>query len=525
MKIKFKVNSKTIHVFGQTYELREQLKAAGGRWDKLQKAWSFSYDPDTVELLNTWLDLKIPPPAVIPEIKPENNNHKNNFLLPLYSHQKKSVILGRNAAIMADLSDPGTGKTRVQIELMLERNIWPVLVICPKSIMEPVWKRQLEEAGIKPHLLNSGSENLKKYLRSWLKSQKRDRQVFVINYEMVPRVLSEISKINWKYIICDESTRIKSRNAKRSRAVMKLRDIPKYRSILTGTPAPNGLLDIFNQFRWLDPRLFGENYYVFRQRYFHQKPWDQWNWYPNNDAVNRVKKRIAPISVQWRKRDCLDLPPLVEEERHVEMNLFQRKLYNQMKEQLLIELDNTEIAAPFLMTKLMKLRQIASGFAYDHAGTGHEISNRKVNELIDLLGEINGQVIIFTHFRFSENQVAQAISEPVAMFTSSQSTKEREKNLEEFENGHKRILVANTISAAHGLNLQFCSNIIYYELDFSLETFEQSRQRIERIGQKNKMTVYYLLTKNTIEPWILKKLKDKIDINKQIDINELQKAL
>jgi len=292
--IKAKVIDKTILVCGKTFELREQLKAAGGRWDKAQKAWKFSYDPDTVELLNTWLCLRIPFPQIISEVK-INDNKQDNFLLQLYSHQKKSVMLGRQTAIMADLSDPGTGKTRVQIELILERNAYPVLVICPKSIMEPVWKRQLEEVGIKPHLLNNGSAAVEKYIKKWLVSDNEfNEQVFIINYEMVPRTINDLLKIQWKYIICDESTRLKSRNAKRSRAVMKLRDVPQYRSILTGTPAPNGLLDIFNQFRWLDPRLFGENYYVFRQRYFHQKPWDQWTWYPNDNAARSITAVIQP---------------------------------------------------------------------------------------------------------------------------------------------------------------------------------------------------------------------------------------
>jgi len=454
-----------------SYHERERLKALGARFDRRLKAWWFSYDLDSCEVLRQHFGLKIDPPK-LPTFTPQ----ERDFIIPkLYKHQQDSVRRARSLLYFADFSEPGTGKTLVQIELMLERDEWPVLVICPKSIMEAVWEKQLRE--FFPHqiyLLENGSEKVKKQLA---KIKSNERIVAIINYEMVPRVINELLKIDWAAVIADESTRLKSPTAKRSKAVLKLRDKAHWRAIMTGTPAPNGLLDLFNQIRFLDPRLFGDSWYAFRERYMFQYKFE---WHPRPGAIEKVKQRLAPFSVAWKKRQCVDLPPLVHEIRRVDMTTVQARAYRQMKEELILELKETTVVAPFVMTKLMKLRQIASGFVYAN-GKAIPVCEEppKFRELINLLDDLGDvQVIVFAHFRETLWLLADKLGDMTANILE-----DRQRALNKFLTGKRRILLANPASAGHGLNLQFCSNVIFYELDFSLENFLQSIQRIERIGQ------------------------------------------
>jgi len=514
--MKVKIENGKILLFNSYHE-RERLKALGARFDRRLKAWWFSYDLDSCEVLRQHFGLKIDPPKL-----PRFNPQERDFIIPkLYKHQQDSVRKARGLPYFADFSEPGTGKTLVQIELMLERNEWPVLVICPKSIMEAVWEKQLLENTNDAFiiwLLNGGSQKVKEKL---FKIHFNTDQVFsapniaIINYEMVPRVINELLKIDWAVVILDESTRIKNPTAKRSKAVLKLRDKARWRAIMTGTPAPNGLLDLFNQIRFLDPRLFGDSWYAFRERYMFQYKFE---WHPRPGAIEKVKHRLAPFSVAWKKRQCVDLPPLVHEIRRVDMTTVQARAYRQMKEELILELKETTVVAPFVMTKLMKLRQIASGFVYAN-GKAIPVCEEppKFRELINLLDELGDvQVIVFAHFRETLWLLANKLGDVAANILE-----DHQKALNEFLTGKKRILLANPASAGHGLNLQFCSNVIFYELDFSLENFLQSIQRIERIGQTDKMTVFHLLTKGTLEPWILRKLQSKEDLNKKLDINEV----
>lgn len=450
---------------------------------------------------------------------------KSSFLIPyLYAHQQASVELGRRSHLMADFSDPGTGKTLVQIELMLERDEWPALVVCPKSIMHEVWERQLISAGIKDILiLENSSASARAALRDI-----GNTKVIVINYELVALVLPELMQRRYSVIILDESTRIKTPRARRSKAVMRLRDMATRRVIMTGTPAPNNLLDIFNQIRFLSSEFFGESWFLFRQTYMYQVPWDQFNWYPKKGAPEMIRRRIAHITVQHHKRDCLDLPPIVYERRWVEMTREQAQAYQQMKQHFLLELEDARvITAPFTITRLMKLRQICSGFIYseDQSFIISKISN-KIEECITIIDELAGaQVIVFCHFRATAEFIFESLSRVYKTIIITGETYDKTDMLAEFESGRAQVLVGNLAVLAHGLNLQYCSNIIFYELDFSLENFEQGVQRIERIGQKNKMTVFYLLTQGTLERWILEKLEKKIDLNKQLDINEIKEVL
>lgn len=511
------------------FDDKEMIKTIPGRkWVK-KSIWSLPYDMDTIRDVYTYLKLEIPALTPNKSVTGISSEYKTSLLRGLYSHQIQSV--NKATPFFADLSEPGTGKTLVQIILMLIRQAYPVLVICPKSIMEAVWVEQLKEFKIIPHILNNGSKTIKDRILGYISLSKRFEQqndIFIINYEMVPYVINELLKIDWQFIILDESTKIKNPMAKRSKQIMKLRDKTKYRSIMTGTVAPNSLLDVFNQIKFIDPALFGEGYYAFRQRYFNQGGYMNYEWFVKPDTLFRIKERIKECSVQHHKRDCIDLPPMVSEIRKIELSKTQQQHYDQMKNEFLLILKDETITAPFIITQMMKLREICSGFIYSEENVNEIKDQTKIKSLFEVLEQIGEErVIIFCHFNNSIKYLEKKLDGKYtfASFYGGTKTKDKQQALNDFETFNIQILIANPASAGHGLNLAFCSNVIYYEIDWNLEHHIQSKQRIERIGQKNKMTVYFLLMKKTIEEYIYKKLKAKENILKKLDVNELIKNI
>jgi SNF2 family DNA or RNA helicase len=511
------------------FDMKDTVKQIPGRrWAPTKKQWYVPYNEDAVALANSLLGTSIPAPQVDRVMDTDCKPASDLVLSNLYQHQKISVTVARTTKHFADLSEPGTGKTLVQIELLIERNCWPVLIVCPKSIMEAVWVQQLLDSGFDFNIvvLEGGSAKVKKQLQMYKEYEDLGNYVFIINYDMVARALKELQDLDPNYIILDESTKIKTPGSARSKAIIKMRDYAQYRSIMTGTVAPNGLQDIFNQMKFINPLIFGDSFYAFRHNYFTQGGFKNYEWFPKPNAIQIVAEKIKGISVQHHKRDCVDLPPLVEEIREIEMTPEQQVIYEQMKEDMVVWLSETKaITAPFVITKLMKLRQIASGFIYND-GESIPVSkkNPKDTAVFEILEQIGNQkCIIFAHFNSSIDHISDLLTGHHISYTHHRKDMDAIDHFKRYPNC--QILLANPASAGHGLNLQFCSNIIYYEQDFNLENHLQSIQRIERIGQQNKMTVYYLITKRTVEKYIHKRLQMKEDINRKLDINEFKEGL
>jgi len=516
--------------FYDSYNQKDDIKTILGReWMKELKAWRIPYRPEIVAEANAVLQLDIPSPVVK---KPKYKPIAKTLIPYLYAHQKLSLGYFKNKNCTADLSEPGTGKTLVTIEMMLKRCAWPVLIICPKSIMEEVWVNQINEVtaetpsfkNIRIAVLNKGSDNIRRILQEY---EKTSYLIYIINYESVPNVINYLKGLPWKFIVLDESTKIKNHKANRSKAIMALRDYAKFRHIMTGTLAPNGLMDAFNQIRFVDNTLFGESYYAMRQHYFTQDPFNQYNWIPKSEAIEMFKKNIEEVSIQHKKRECIDLPPLVEVKRPVTLGSEEMDKYTDMKEEALIEVGNETIIAPWKITAIMKMRQICSGFVYGNDEAYHEIGHSKFDILEEIIEQIDGKVIIFSHFNYSLRRLYEKLSlkfYKAVVYMGKDTDKKMALSL--FKNSaNTHILLANPASAGHGLNLQYCSNIIYYELDFNLENYLQSIDRINRIGQQNKMTVYYTIAQNTIESWIYRKLKNKEKLNQKISIADFKKIL
>lgn len=540
--MKIKVVASRI-IFIDCYSEKEYIKVIPGRkYNAVDHTWSAPYSHENVNLVKQLFNVGLPSPLdrIASCQAAQKTQHHQSFILPyLYKHQKASVKFGRALKCFADLSEPGTGKTLVQIELLLERlDAFPALIICPKSIVHAVWEAQLEKCLPDNNIiyfLENGTDHIMLSLSDLKKNMNKSSIIAIINYEAVAGVIDDLKKIKWSSIILDESTKIKNSKSDRSKAILKLRDGAKYRSIMTGTIAPNNLLDVYNQLRFIEPELFGDSFYAFRDHFFYAAGYENHMWLPKPNTFTDIASRLKMVSIGHLKRECIDLPPLVEELRVVEMSDQQKQYYTQMKEELVLWLRNQDspIVASFAITAMMKLRQICSGFIYD-AGKiiNLNISHRKLQETFDLLDEINikeHKVIIFAHFNATLEYLKNALRHKgldCILYSSDATSTAKQSALKTFEASPKdNILLANPASAGHGLNLQFCSNIIYYEHDFNLENHLQSMQRIERIGQKNKMTIYHLITKYSVEEYIMKRLRDKKSTSEKLTIDEISKNI
>lgn len=543
-----------IQISGDTYPLRDYLGVRGlaAKFDKRSKRWLFPLCVDTIpDLLN--LPNRLPadvevhydrqllgyihgiqkarPPERTKELDPPPPIHE------LMAHQRESVSVYRQVQHFADLSQPGTGKTRVAICRALEKDVWPILIVCPKSIINVVWGRQLREyVDADQVILLDRTTAKNRQLLEEGKARGAPCYLVVVNYEAVPLLLPELKRCFFKAIILDESTKIKNPKAKRSKAVMSLRDGALSRQIMTGTYAPNGIQDVFNQFRFLNPFLFGENFSRFQDRYLHKIQQDRIQFFvPKAGAAKLIQQRVALVSVQHMKKDCVDLPPLIEEVRHVELPAKAARVYRELRDECIAELEDARdqhgntvsmtVLGSLIVTKLTRLRQIAAGFLYDDVHGHVVIHDAKVREVRAILDEIGDQqLIVFTHHRVVTETLAEALADAgitAAAYYGGMSNKKKDEVIEGLEAGKIQVLVANVMSASLGLNLQFISYAAYYEYDYGLEAFLQSMDRIIRIGQKNKMTIFHLRAVGTIDEYIYKKLVQKEDLQHSLNINEL----
>lgn len=328
-------------------------------------------------------------------------------------------------------------------------------------------------------------------------------------------------------MVIDESTKIKNPKAKRSCAVYDLGLLAKYKRILTGSPITKNPLDIYSQSAFLGKELLGfSNYFAFRNRYaiVEQKHTFGGRMYPvevgfqNEDELS---KKLARYSIRLTKEQCLDLPDKQYITRCIELTPEQKKYYKQLQKEALIVLDDDEVSVTIVLTQILRFRQICCGFLTTDAGNTIDIKCNKLSELEELLEEINGKVIIWSHFvDQGVLKIASLIEKTYgkkSYVTFYGGTKDRQTPVERFENDPEcRFFIANPAVGGMGLTLNAANYVIFYDNDYDLEKRQQAETRNYRIGQKNKVTYIDLTTIDTIEEDIVEALIKKYEISAKI---------
>jgi len=432
------------------------------------------------------------------------DQNKISLLTQCYHHQKQAILLGTLFDSYAFFMETGTGKTLVAIKLI---DFWkvPAMVICPLSTIETVWKKEIE----KWSNLNSV------ILWQNLKAFDYDYNVYLINYEQF-KILSSKTDITKRIqcLIIDESSKLKNPKSQITKTILKYKNSIPHRLCLTGTPAPNNLLEYHSQMSFINSDLLGDNYYRFRNTFFYSCGYGGYLYRPMKGAQEAIIDRVSRQAFSIRKDDCLDLPDRVYETRLVYMDDVQQKAYDMMRKENILEFGDSVTLAANELAKIMKLRQVTSGFTINNKGIPVLISDTKINALKDLLEEIpeDKQVIIWLNFHFEINRLKEEFKDTACTLYGDMPQKEKTKSIEDFQIGKYRILLAHPLSGGLGLTFVNCSYMIWFSLSYSSEQHSQANDRNYRIGQKNKCTYFYLLTKNSIDEIIYKVLTHKINI-------------
>ena len=457
-----------------------------------------------------------------------------NFKTQPYSHQKTCLDNSWDKQTYAFFMEMGTGKTKVAIDniglLKLHKGISGVLILAPKSVYT-VWSVDEINKHMSPdveyEIYAWNIDKPKQIQKSF--NTKGKLKIFCMNVEALstPRglkgALDFLTSHPNNLTIVDESTTIKTPTSNRTKNIFSLREHAKYRRILTGSPVTKSPLDLFSQCAFLDPWLLNhDSYWTFKSRYAITKKIEVQGrrveivvGYRNLGELSDI---IKPFSKRVLKEDCLDLPDKTYVKHYVELTPEQKKVYQQMKQEAIAFLDGKMQSSATVMTQLMRLHQITCGHFTADDGTIKDLPCSRLGELMNILENIEGKTIIWSHYTHDVRRIIAEIKkvygeESVVDYYGATNTDARSLNIKKFQTDDKcRFFVGTTHTGGYGITLTAGSNMIYFSNGYDLEKRQQSEARIDRIGQTRKMTYIDIMTSDTIDERIVKALRNKVDI-------------
>lgn len=421
---------------------------------------------------------------------PEEREQEQQYEISdfLYNYQKKICNTALNFGGFGIFSDTGTGKTIMGLELANHYN--KSIILCPLSVIETAWIDDCKRFYPDKRIINVwGTSRAQR-----IKNLNEPADIYVMNYDSFKILKNEIRKVGFDCMIVDESSVMKNMSSQITSAILDFVPVIPHRFVLSGCPTPNHNSEIFPQMKFVDPDVLGNNYYGFLARYFHQDMTNPHNWYQTDEDKERYFSRLSEKSVFIKKEDCLDLPEQVFETRRFEMATKQRQYYDDLVNDIR---ENINQWSKFEFTaKLMKLREITSGFVINKDKTITSFDNNKENVLEEVLKELGDrQIIVWCQFQHE----IESLAEKFGGIGLTSKTKDRDNIIRDFKDGKTKLLFTHPELIGKGLTFTKCSYCVYYSLSFSYEQFKQSRDRIHRIGQNNKCTYIILQAKDSIE--------------------------
>lgn len=443
---------------------------------------------------------------------------------------KQAAIEGKGFGFLFEM---GCGKTLTAIATMgaaYEMGaIKTVLIIAPTSVCS-VWPKEFEQyAAFKYNVAVLLGDKQKRLaaLRSLAAFPFKALQVAVINYESTWREGIFEALLDWKpdMIICDESQRIKEPKAKQSKAMHELGDAAKYKLILSGTPIQNNAIDLYSQYRFLDPTVFGTNFFAFRNRYAIMGGFDRRQIVGYKDLDKLIQKEHS-VAYRVTKEEALDLPEQTFLTQYITLEGKDKQLYDRIKRDSFAELENGgQITAPTVLTKLLRLQQFTGGFIQADEGLKPEfVFKGKIDALEDILDDYvisaGKKLVIFCRFRPEIDLISESLKKKKIRFASIYGDikiEDRGPIVDDFQkNPQTMVFLAQIDTAGLGITLTAADTCIYYSENFNYAAYSQSLARIHRIGQRNRCTYIHLVVEHSIDERILKALAKKEDLAKTV---------
>ena len=453
-----------------------------------------------------------------------------------------------NKEVFAYFMEMGTGKSKVLIDnismLYDKGKINGALIIAPKGVYKNWY-----DSEIPTHLADHVQKKVVLWQALINKKQEEklsvlfkpdtDLHILIMNVEAFSTkkgldFAAKFLSCHETLVAVDESTTIKNPGAKRTKNILRLSRLSKYRRILTGSPVTKSPLDLYTQCHFLDPYLLEhQSYYSFRTRYALMKTANfggrSVNIVIGYRNLDELSEKLKPFSYRVLKDDCLDLPKKTFMKRIIQMTPEQNKVYQQMKKMALAELNGKVTTTMNVVTQLMRMQQITCGHFKADDGTTQEIKNNRITELVDVVDEIQGKVVIWAHWRNDIETIVKHLKEEygdnsVVTYYGDTTTEERQEAIKKMQdpNSSVRFLVGTPQTGGYGITLTGASTMIYYSNGYDLEKRQQSEARIDRIGQKKPMTYIDIIAEGTVDEKIVTSLKKKVNIATKVMGEELK---
>lgn len=457
------------------------------------------------------------------------------FLKQPWDHQLQIFQKGKDLKNFAVFAEAGTGKTLATILLALNKAsgsepVYKTLVITPKITIKNWQLEWLDATHLNEQevvaVLGTGAERIA------IIKESRHARVLIASYESVimPKVLAELMVWSPDILIVDESHKVKTPGASRTKKVFLLSQLSsvKHRYIMTGTPVLNSPMDLFSQYKILDGgETFGKNFDRFKNEYFvNLNAGTRFNypdWKMKEGALSQITEKIKPTSVSLKKADCLKLPPLVRKKIFVELSPEQARLYKEMARDFVTYFQGRAVIAQMALTKLLRLMQIVSGFVQTEGENGNPGVLRSIEDnprqaaLSELLEEIlpSGKVIVWANFRQNYEQIRQvceSLKVSYAQIHGEINEKDQFRAIDTFtKDPDCQVLIGSPGSLGCGVNLTVAPYSIFYSRSFSLEHSVQAEARTYRAGSEvhQRLTRYDLIAEGTVDEYISQKLANK----------------
>ena len=551
-------NGRILLKFPYDFITHTKVKAVpGGKFNKRKGAWEFPASPLVCAQLNEKLKCSWPLEAFesggyplerpVPKMKPfDHQAEAIDFLLNEFGFGEKPVFgATKGAALFMEM---GTGKTKTAIDTaeILHHNgiIKTVLIISPLNVVDSWGNTEYGE--LTKHSTNSkwypivGATKKKKLkvveeMKVDINLQKKDHLTWgLINIESLKVVRDQILEINPDLVILDESTLIKNFKAARTKDLLEMFGLAPYKIVMSGNPIPKGPHEIFAQYAFIEPGVFGLNFFKFRDKYFDMDYFKQIEGLKEGMKAE-FDEKFHSVSIVKRKDECLDLPPKLYEPHVVEMSKEQGKAYREMEREAVVCYDDMACSGTVVMTKMIRLSQIAGGALPlepidPENPTKEEVvffkPNSALNEVIQVIEETpdDEQVVVWARFQFEIELICERLEKEDighADFYGKTSLKNKLKNRADFKNRRIRVFVGSPAAGGKGMNdLIGATTVIYYSNDYSAENRQQSEDRNHREGTI-KVTYHDIIVKGTIDIDVLNTLRDNKDFSDKVLTREL----
>ena len=459
-----------------------------------------------------------------------------------YAHQLTALEKSWDKTEYGYFMEMGTGKSKVLVDNMAmlydKGRINGAIIVAPKGVYNNWFTQEIPThlpSHIQPKMVlwtASTSKTKDKEYQSLFETG-HDLHILLMNVEALStkkglEFAAKFMSCHETMLAIDESTTIKNPNAKRTKSILLLGKQAKYKRILTGSPVTKSPLDLYTQCGFLNSFLLGfDSFYAFRNRYA--------NMIDRNFGGRRVQligsykrldelaEKLKVFSYRVLKEDCLDLPEKVYIRREVELTDEQSKAYATMKSAALALLKGKMATAPHVLTQMMRLHQITCGHLKNDDGTITEIKNNRLRELISLLDEVDGKVIIWANYIHDIEHIVKEIKkqygdDSIVQYYGAVSSEDRADAIVKFQDkGSKaRFFIGNPQTGGYGITLTAANTVVYYSNGYDLEKRLQSEDRAHRIGQEKSVTYVDFIAPKTVDEKIVKALRSKMNIANKI---------